>query len=110
MSHWIDICSIDDLQADSGVCALVEKTQVAIFYLPKKEAIYAINNYDPFGKVHVLSRGLLGDIQGEPMICSPLYKQHYNLLTGACYEDESITLATYAIRITNNRVEVSLEG
>ena len=110
MSTWIDICAVDDLQADSGVCALVEDKQIAIFYMPKDNAVYAINNYDPFGKVHVLSRGLIGDIKGEPMVASPLYKQHFSLKTGICFEDETVKNETYAIRIENNRVEISLEG
>ncbi|NYT47590.1 MAG: nitrite reductase small subunit NirD [Candidatus Methanofishera endochildressiae] len=110
MSTWIDICPVDDLQPDSGVCALVEDKQVAIFYMPKDEAVYAINNYDPFGKIHVLSRGLIGDIKGEPMVSSPLYKQHFSLKTGICFEDETVKNEVYAIRIENNRVEISLEG
>ncbi|MCK5353966.1 MAG: nitrite reductase small subunit NirD [Methyloprofundus sp.] len=110
MSKWIDICAVTDLQADSGVCALVEGKQIAIFYMPKDNAIYAIDNYDPFGKVHVLSRGLIGDIKGEPMVASPLYKQRFSLKTGQCFEDESVKNDVYAIRIENNRVEVSLEG
>ncbi|WP_428355036.1 nitrite reductase small subunit NirD [Methyloprofundus sp.] len=110
MSTWIDICPVDDLQPDSGVCALVEDKQIAIFYMPKDNALYAINNYDPFGKVHVLSRGLIGDIKGEPMVASPLYKQHFSLKTGICFEDETVKNETYAIRIENNRVEISLEG
>ncbi len=108
MSNWIDICPLDDLQPDSGVCALVEDKQVAIFYMPKDNAVFAVNNYDPFGKVHVLSRGLLGDIKGEPMIASPLYKQHFSLLTGKCFEDESVCIPVYAVRIEDNRVAVSL--
>jgi len=110
MSTWIDICAVNDLQPDSGVCALVENKQVAIFYMPKDNAVYAINNYDPFGKVHVLSRGLIGDIKGEPMVSSPLYKQHFSLKTGICFEDETVKNDVYAIRIENNRVEISLEG
>ena len=110
MSKWIDICAVTDLQADSGVCALVEGKQVAIFYMPKDNAVYAIDNYDPFGKVHVLSRGLIGDIQGEPMVSSPLYKQHFSLKTGQCFEDETVKNDVYAIRIENNRVEISIEG
>ena len=110
MSKWIDICAVTDLQADSGVCALVADKQVAIFYMPKNNAVYAIDNYDPFGKVQVLSRGLVGDIKGEPMVSSPLYKQHFSLKTGQCFEDESVKNDVYAIRIENNRVEISLEG
>ena len=60
MAQWIDVCSVDDLQPDSGVCALVEGQQVAIFYCPNLTAkVYAISNYDPFGKANVLSRGLV---------------------------------------------------
>ena len=110
MSKWIDICALNDLQADSGVCALVEDKQVAIFYMPKDNAVYAIDNYDPFGKAQVLSRGLIGDIQGEPMVSSPLYKQHFSLKTGQCFEDESVKNDVYAIRIENDRVEINIQG
>ncbi len=110
MTKWIDICSIDDLQANSGVCALVEGKQIAIFYTPQNNTVYAIDNYDPFGKAQVLSRGLIGDIKGEPMIASPLYKQHFSLKTGQCFEDETVKNTVYAIRIENDRVEISLEG
>lgn len=109
MSEWIDVCSVDDLQKNSGVCALVEGEQVAIFYMADN-SIYAINNYDPFGKVHVLSRGMIGDIKGEPMVSSPLYKQHFNLKTGVCFEDETVSVASYGIRIEGNKVEVNLNG
>jgi len=108
MAQWIDICDAADLQPDSGVCALVENTQVAIFYMPKDDKAYAINNYDPFSKAYVLSRGLIGDIKGKPMVSSPVYKQHFNLETGQCFEDETITVECYEVRIENGRVEVSL--
>lgn len=109
MSLWVDICSKDDLQPDSGICALVEGKQVAIFYLPKQQTVYALDNYDPFGKANVLSRGLIGDINGEPMVASPLHKQHFSLKTGACFDDENVKVDTYSIRIKNNRVEVNVE-
>ena len=107
-NKWIDVCSTDDLQPDSGICALVDNKQVAIFYMPKEQAVYAVNNYDPFGKANVLSRGLIGDINNIPMVSSPLYKQHFNLLTGECLEDESVCIEAYSVRIENGRVEVSI--
>lgn len=108
MAHWQDVCSIDDLQPDSGICALVDGQQVALFYMPKESAVYAINNYDPFGKANVLSRGLIGDINGQPIVASPLYKQHFNLQTGICLEDETITIPTYAVRMENGSVQISM--
>lgn len=108
MSIWKMVCSLDDLQPDSGVCALVEGQQVAIFFLVKEQVAYAIHNYDPIGKANVLSRGMIGDIKGEPMVASPLYKQHFSLRTGICLEDESIVVPTYPIRIQNGRVEIQV--
>ena len=110
MSEWIDLCHIDDLQPDSGVCALVKGRQVAIFYMPKERAVYAVNNYDPFGKANVLARGMIGDISGMPMVASPLYKQHFNLKTGVCFEDENVKIEAYDIRIDNERVSVRMTG
>ena len=110
MSQWIDVCGVDDLVANSGVCALVEQTQVAIFYMPEDDAVYAINNYDPFSLINILSRGLIGDIQGEPMVSSPIYKQHFSLKTGLCLEDDTVKVDSYAIRIQGERVEVNLNG
>ena len=107
MAQWIDVCSVDDLQPDSGVCALVAGAQVAIFWMPEAETtLYAVGNYDPFGNANVLSRGLIGDIGGQPVVASPLYKQHYNLQTGVCLEDESVKIPVYAIRIDNGSVQV----
>src|SRR5664279_4585838 len=108
MTQWIDVCSVDHLQPDSGVCALVGGQQVAIFYMPKVKAVYAINNYDPFGCANVLSRGIIGDINGQPVVASPLYKQHFNLQTGVCLEDETVTIHAYAVRIENGSVQVSI--
>ncbi len=110
MSQWIDICGKEDLQPDSGICALVEDKQVAIFYLPKQQQLYAIDNYDPFSKANLLSRGLIGDIKGEPMVASPLHKHHYSLKTGKCFDDEDLNVDTYGIRLENNRVEINIEG
>jgi nitrite reductase (NADH) small subunit len=108
MSQWIDVCCLDDLQPDSGVCALVEGEQIAIFYMPREAAIYALSNYDPIGKANVLSRGLLGDVKGEPVVASPLFKQHFNLKTGGCLEEEGVTVNAYAVRLVEDRVEVKV--
>ncbi|MEY3759119.1 MAG: nitrite reductase small subunit NirD [Pseudomonadota bacterium] len=108
MSRWQAVCTIDDLQPDSGICALIEGQQVALFYMPKEAAVYALNNYDPFGGANVLSRGLIGDIKGQPVVSSPLYKQHFNLETGVCLEDETVTIPAYAVRIENGSVQVRM--
>jgi nitrite reductase (NADH) small subunit len=108
MSKTIDVCHIDDLQPDSGVCALIQGKQVAIFYLSKLKTVYAIGNYDPFSQANVLSRGMVGDLAGQPMLASPMYKQHFHLQTGICFEDANIKVPTYPARIEDNRVLILL--
>jgi nitrite reductase (NADH) small subunit len=110
MTQWVDVCGIEDLQPNSGICALVSGKQVAIFYMPEDEAVYAIDNYDPVGKANVLSRGMIGDLNGEPMVASPLYKQHFSLNTGVCLDDDSVKVDAYPIRISGERVEVNVDG
>ncbi|OAI06526.1 nitrite reductase small subunit [Methylomonas methanica] len=108
MSTWIDVCDIDDLQADSGVCALIKGKQIAIFYLQRRQEVYAIGNFDPFSEANVLSRGMIGDIGGEPMVASPMYKQHFSLRTGVCFEDAGVSVPAYPVRLENGRVAVML--
>lgn len=106
--EWVDVCGTEDLQPNSGVCALVAGHQVAIFYLPKEQAVYALGNYDPIGKANVLSRGVIGDVKGELVVASPLYKQHFSLLSGRCVEDASVTVRTYGVRIEGGRVKIGV--
>ncbi|OAI14176.1 nitrite reductase small subunit [Methylomonas lenta] len=108
MSNWIDVCHIDDLQPDSGVCALVKGQQIALFYLPRLQLVFAIGNYDPFSQANVLSRGMVGDLGGQPMLASPMYKQHFYLHTGVCFEDANVSVPTYPARIENDRVAIQL--
>ena len=98
-----------DLIANSGVCVLLEDQQIAIFYLPKQEvSLYAISNWDPIGKANVMSRGILGDIDGKLVVASPLYKQHFELETGNCLEDEEAQLSCYPISLDGEQVLIQI--
>lgn len=106
-SDWHGVCETSDLVAHSGICALVEGQQVALFYLPGQEQeIYAIGNFDPAGWANVLSRGIVGDLQGQIVVASPLYKHHYVLENGQCLEKPELRVPVYAARIQDGRVLV----
>jgi len=99
------VCSKNDLVENSGVCALVNGEQIAIFYLPKSEQqVFAISNWDPIGKANVLSRGIVGDIEGKFVVASPLYKQHFDLISGECLEDETASVKTFTISLEDNKI------
>jgi nitrite reductase (NADH) small subunit len=108
--QWVDICSIEDILPNMGVCALIAGIQVAIFRVETASGtqVYALNNYDPFSKVNVLSRGIVGDRKGILKIASPIYKQNFSLETGQCLDDEKVQIPIYSARVVEGRVEVSM--
>lgn len=105
---WQDVCSIEDLVTDSGVCSLINGKQVALFSVKNEdgEHIYALQNYDPFGKANVLYRGLLGSSEEQIFVASPLYKQRFCLSTGQCLDEDSVSIATFAAKVLDGRVLV----
>lgn len=106
MTDWVEVCRYDAIYPDTGVCALIDGRQVAIFRL-SDGTLHALSNFDPFSGANVLSRGIVGDRAGEPKIASPIYKQTFNLRTGICYEDASVRLDVYRVRRRSGVVEVS---
>ncbi len=106
---WIDVCAVQDLPVNAGVAARVADRQVAIFYLPAETpAVYALDNWDPLGEAAVLARGIVGDLGGQLVVASPLYKQHFRLADGQCLEDPAVQVAAYPVRVDGDRVSVAL--
>lgn len=108
MKNFIEVCGLNDINLDTGVCALVNDQQVAIFRPASSQQVFAINNYDPIGKASVLSRGLISDVKGKLTVASPLYKQHFCLASGECLEDDTIQVSSYQTKIINDRVWISV--
>ena len=103
---WTTVCAFDALLPDVGVRALVGGTQVAVFRLAQPDGVFAIDAFDPFSNAPVLSRGIVGDVKGQLVVASPIYKQHFNLQTGRCLEDESVAVRTFPVRVVDGHVQV----
>ncbi len=107
--EWQALCKRDDLVAGSGVCALMGDAQLALFYLPGEvQEVFAIGNHDPIGGANVLSRGIVGDVGGELVVASPLYKQHFRLIDGSCVEDAAVSVPVYRVRLQDEDVLIAL--
>jgi nitrite reductase (NADH) small subunit len=105
--QWTTVCPLDRILPNTGVCALVNGQQVAVFRVGEGMDIYAIDNYDPFSKAYVLSRGIVGDRHGIPKVASPIYKQNFSLLTGECLDDSTVKLRTFCTQIVDGQVQIS---
>ena len=110
---WTTVCACDALVPDMGVRALLGDRQVAVFRLSGSDDVFAIDALDPFSNAPVLSRGIVGDLKGQLVVASPIYKQHFSLETGQCLEDETVAVRTFAARVVGDHVQVchsSCEG
>lgn len=110
LPRWQTICKRDDLVANSGVVARVENQQVALFYLPglTEQHVFAVGNRDPKSGANVIGRGLTAHINGEVVVASPLYKQHFCLSSGRCLEYPEQQLPVWQTRINGEHVEICL--
>src|SRR5258706_12441905 len=99
------ICKLADIVPNTGVCALVGGEQVAIFRLDN-DAVHAVGNLDPFSRANVLSRGIVGDLKGELVVASPVYKQHFSLASGQCLEDPGVRVAVFPVRVDDGTIRV----
>ncbi len=102
---WTDVCRFDALTPGRGAAALIDGVQVALFRL-EDDSLYALSNFDPFSEAYVISRGIVGCRAGVPKVASPIFKQNFDLRTGACLDDATVQLPTYAVRVVDGRVEV----
>jgi NAD(P)H-dependent nitrite reductase small subunit len=105
MSGWIAVCALADIVPNTGVCALVGERQIAVFRLDD-DSVHAIGNHDPFSRANVLSRGIVGDLKGEIVVASPVYKQHFSLASGQCLEDPGVRVPVFSVRVQDGVVWV----
>ena len=105
---WIRICDESALIPGAGVAARLNDTQIAIFCsMHDAKQLWAVGNYDPIGGANVISRGIIGDLNNEPVVASPLYNLHFRLRTGVCQEDDSKTLPVYRVTVRDGAVWVA---
>ncbi|WP_407569414.1 nitrite reductase small subunit NirD [Deinococcus altitudinis] len=99
--NWTSVCALTDILPGGGVCALVGGQQVAVFRVAGR--VFALSNFDPFTRANVLSRGLTGSYTSEGQerykVASPLLKHTFDLETGICLTDETVSISAYAVRL-----------
>ena len=102
----VRVCLLEDIVPNAGVAALVGGEQVAVFRLDDG-SVHAIGNQDPFSHANVLSRGIVGDLKGELVVASPVYKQHFSLQSGQCLEEDGVRLDVFPVRLEGHTVWVA---
>ncbi|MCJ1706560.1 nitrite reductase small subunit NirD [Microbacterium sp. VKM Ac-2923] len=107
---WVRVCRVDDLLVERGAAALLGDRQIALFRTFDGR-LYATDQIDPFSGAAIMSRGIVGDRQGVPTVASPMYKQVFDLRTGACLDTqgkEPQSLGVYPVAVDDGIVVVKI--
>lgn len=106
---WTPVCRLAELEVERGVAALVHGQAVAIFRT-HDDTVYALGNHDPFSRASVLARGIVGTrtVEGDdvPFVASPMHKNAFDLRTGRCLDDASVSVPSYEVRVTDGVILV----
>jgi NAD(P)H-dependent nitrite reductase small subunit len=106
---WRAVCALDALVPERGVAALIDGEQLAVFRL-HDGSVRAVQQADPYADgANVMSRGLVGTSQGRPTVASPMYKQVFDLDSGACLDPKGaspMALRRWAVRVVDGTVFV----
>ena len=103
------ICRYDVLLPERGVAALLGDVQIALFRT-HDGSVFALGNTDPFSGANVLSRGIVGNRGDVPTVASPMFKQVFDLRTGACLDDPEVSLPVYPVEVVDGQVVVGSGG
>ena len=108
---WVEVGALGSMTPDRGVAALVDGHAVAVFRLADGgdgTEVLAVDHVDPFHGVGVIARGLVGSVGDRVTVASPLHKQRFDLRTGECLDDLSVSLRTWPARVVDGVVLVGV--
>jgi nitrite reductase (NADH) small subunit len=111
-ARWVTVCRVDDLLVERGAAALIGDRQIALFRTYDGR-LYATDQIDPFSGAAIMSRGIVGDRAGAPTVASPMYKQVFDLRTGACLDTQGKDpqpIGVYPVAVDDGVVLVKIEG
>ncbi|TNV22221.1 nitrite reductase small subunit NirD [Buttiauxella sp. B2] len=104
---WQAVCDINAIPAQAGIGARLGELQIALFRFG--DAIYALDNLEPGSDANVLSRGILGDASGEPIVISPLYKHRIRLRDGRT-QDGELAVRAWPVKVEQGTVWVGSQA
>ncbi|NIY46755.1 nitrite reductase large subunit NirB [Cedecea colo] len=104
---WQAVCDISAIPPQAGIGARLGEQQIALFRFG--DAIYALDNLEPGSDANVLSRGIVGDASGEPVVISPLYKHRIRLRDGRG-QDGELAVRAWPVKVEQGTVWVGSQA
>jgi nitrite reductase (NADH) large subunit len=106
--RWVELAQVADVPDNGGIAVRYGKCELALFRFSSRGAWYATQNVCPHKRELILSRGLLGDLDGTPKVACPFHKKSFDLESGGCLSGDDLSIHTFPVRIEGERVLVEL--
>lgn len=107
--NWIKAGKTTDVPMEGGACIKIKDTQIAIFNFTSRGEWYATQNTCPHRNEMILSRGMIGDKNGEPKVACPFHKRNFSLKDGKCLSGDDYTIKTYQVKVEGEDLFVNVE-
>lgn len=108
-TKWFKACRVEDVPQNGGACVKYGLEQIAIFYFAYRQEWFATQNQCPHKLQMSLSRGMIGELMGEPKVACPFHKKTFSLNTGDCLSDPGLyQIKTYPVKIENGEVFIGI--
>lgn len=105
MTGWEAVCRLEALEVERGAAVLAHGEAVAVFRL-HDDTVVALGNYDPFAGASVIARGIVGTRGEVPFVASPMHKHPFDLRTGVCLDQPSVSVPSYEVKVADGVVHV----
>ena len=107
-ADWVEVATVSDFPHNGGATIKYGKVQIAVFNFASRGQWYASQQMCPHRKAFVLSRGILGDVEGEPKIACPLHKKNFSLESGASLSGDDYGIQVFPVKVEDGLVYVKL--
>jgi nitrite reductase (NADH) large subunit len=106
--RWVPLVDAHAVPRDGGIAVKYGRVQLAVFNFSSRGEWYATQNMCPHRQDMVLSRGLIGDHQGQPKVACPLHKKTFALDSGQCLSGDDLRIGTFPVQVSGGIVYVEL--
>ena len=108
IKEWFKTAPIAEFNENGGTAILYKDKQIAVFHFHKTNEWFASQNSCPHKMEMVLSRGLIGDKDGEHKVACPLHKNNFSLQTGKCLTTKGLDIEVYPVKIIDGYVYIGI--
>lgn len=103
---WFKAARVADFPENGGACVKYKELQIAVFNFTRRNEWYACQNLCPHKMQMVLSRGMIGSVEGEPKIACPFHKKTFSLQNGRCLNAEEEGISVFPVKVQDGFVYI----